>query len=797
MKKQLSLLFFIILLSSCSNNINSIISSNQSSITSNSSSTNSSSNSFSVPSPTSSKKEVVDFLNLIGEKNNYQLNLSFDNGKTFDKNIYTENYIYSSYSNAGYIKLNSFEGNNLTLLYNFSYKENMVIENACAYNDKNGNRVPIRDTLTLNALAYATSLQKVTENDIELNWNYYFSKDTRLIEAFSYISNLYSIKNSIAAIKFSLDNNVYTYSFISNFSNESDTLALDNFLGKIENVSKASISKIDDFLKTYSLPKQELSLDLLNTISGNQAYTTKTNFYYDANKTDDHFILEEEKQIVLSSTKKQTITKKKGSEYTTFSQITKDENGKAIDNYIGYDNKVHNDVLDDDFDNIVFSPSNFIQNNAFRKTSNNTYSYYGYDGRNVIEKLTSFDVGEVFSINITIEKNKITSLQAISTTRYDSYKQKMFYETKIDFQQTFTFKEVKAYDDINDIYFSYGALGNLNPAYSDLNYSFTTLVETDTGSASNNYKKTIYVFNDKEEANSKPNTILFDQESVDTSEGSSGDPIHIINGYIKVDETHIRPFKSLEDGTLVSSGPDKEGKLKDILSFDISPNVFKNITETETNKIYQLQQEVKGIENHILGGDNKNLIVPSSLSLQTQKAKINTGSSEVDSWVLSKLSYDFVSDLYYGKEILTFSNWTNTLKPKGIDTSTITAWVEPTTWKNGASEVYKKLAELFGEKVASSLPFLYSKELEGNWGCDIYDDGTYLWAALFNDTYAASNEDLSGQYMKDFESLLRKKGFTDTNNWPLGGEGAKLVKDDLYVRIASTAMGGIRFLKFK
>lgn len=60
------------------------------------------------------------------------------------------------------------------MLYNFTGKNSPVIENAVSYVDAAQKRVPITKTQTLNALY--DSVQTLSKDDIQLNWNYYYSK---------------------------------------------------------------------------------------------------------------------------------------------------------------------------------------------------------------------------------------------------------------------------------------------------------------------------------------------------------------------------------------------------------------------------------------------------------------------------------------------------------------------------------------------------------------------------------------------------------------------------------------------
>ena len=157
-----------------------------------------------------------------------------------------------------------------------------------------------------------------------------------------------------------------------------------------------------------------------------------------------------------------------------------------------------------------------------------------------------------------------------------------------------------------------------------------------------------------------------------------------------------------------------------------------------------------------------------------------------------KLEYEFNGlDLFKRKEQVEFTNWNSATKPAEIDYTTLKPFVEPDNWQDGAPEVYPTMKAVLGDCI-KDVPILYNKEMAENWGIDSNAD--YKWVVVFNDTYSASEDkdDLSFQYMKDYEALLRKNGFTDCP-YPMDGQPG-LVKGELHVCIGDRGMAGIRFM---
>ena len=166
--------------------------------------------------------------------------------------------------------------------------------------------------------------------------------------------------------------------------------------------------------------------------------------------------------------------------------------------------------------------------------------------------------------------------------RKDTYGKTMYFDVTVTFQETAELKEIKTaasasygdagYDEQMEMK---KALGTVYGTYGLMN-TFTATVQTDT--SSNNYKTTITAFkHDTSSSNYYVDTILFDEESVDTSEGSLGDPVHIRYGYYckSRDYTNgdtVIPFKVGEDGVAYSSSATFQTKsFGTLLNMDVSP----------------------------------------------------------------------------------------------------------------------------------------------------------------------------------------------------------------------------------
>lgn len=772
--------------------------------------TSKSETSFEDPSPDYKAEDVFNLIKKAAESTNFTISETVSVGETATTKTYlteyTDKYIYYDYADAGYLALPSYDGEG-TILYNFSGKTAPVVENAVSYTNPETKEVlPVKDTKTLNPLVDA--LKKLQASDIQLNYNYYYSKNATLIEAFAYLVGANSLAGSMAAVKFALNDakDELEFAFVPNFlGSDQDTATIDSLHAYMKLVGGTKETSLDSFLASYALPTKALDDTLLASLGDTGAYTAKVIYSYEGQEAD---VVEQEDQVVYTPTERQIRRKTKGVESTTFSSLKKGENGNAFDTYLSAENKVVSTDTGKKWEEEVITPSSVLEKASFRTTEGSSvYTYFGYKGRKLVNDIASFDVGEVKLVELTVSEGKIVSLHAKTPLRKDTYGKTMYFDVTVTFQETAQLKEIKAAEDeqmemkkaLDTVYNTFGLMN-----------TFTATIQTDT--SSNNYKTTITAFkHDTSSSNYSVDTILFDEESVDTSEGSAGDPVHIRYGYYRKSHSYssdtVIPFKVGEDGVAYSSSATFQTKsFGTLLNMDVSPLLFNQVKKDETTSknVYQLREEVKDISSHILGGNNVKNIIPSSLKLTTVTGKTSDGYGLV---FLDRIEYEFNGeDIYKGKEHVEFSKWNETNAPTDVDFSTLTDWVEPKTWKDGAKEVYTTLASSFGEDAASQLPFLYNKEIEGNWGIvDNYDEYpkygyAYNWVKLYNTTFAAASsledDTVSPTYMPQFIERLKENGFVAKEGYPLGS-GNTYYNETLkmWCRVGESLMAGITFLR--
>lgn len=740
------------------------------------------------PEATGTAKEVFDFISSAARGNNYTLTIN--SGDTSSNVIYNPRYIYYEVSNAGYIALTSYKEEASTILYNFSGKNHIHIENAASYTDKDGNRQVISSVSTLNALNDGVAAS--SEEDLATNWDYYYTQNTTLVTSFAYICGIAKYASSLSAVRLEFASEAKDelyFDFIGNFTS-SDSDKAEAVSGCISNVGSSSVTELDTYLDAYTLPSTSLSDALVASISGKQSFNSKVTYHYKGKD-----IIEQEDEVVIDGSNKQITRKVDGLNSNKFTFLHKGENGNAYKKYVGADNKVKDIDQNVKFEELVTQPSTLIEKEAFRETSTGVYSYFGYNGRPFITGIADYDMGEILSMTISTSENKITSLHAESTHRYDSYGQEMYFEVDLTFGGTSDFRNIVPHTSEGNKYSNPLFLGLSTFVYSNIYSTFTVDSRT---TITNSFNKKKYYFAKKDNSSSSVDIILIDEETIDTEEGSEGDIIHVLTGYYQ-NEKGLLPFRVNDKNQVIASAPVIEGQtIHSFIGMDVNYELFNQVAGTTLSEIgdkatYQLNDDVDDVAGHIFGGVNVSKIVPSSLKMEVSRLMNGSYANNL----LTKIEYQYDGQgLYYGTETLEFSNYGTTVLPE-LDFSTFGDWVEPTTWEAGAPNVYSEIKDAFTPAQIALMPYIYEQKIEGNWLCDVTDDGTYIWVAIFNTTYMVTPEkdDVSEAYLAKYAAKLKELGFTE-KAYPLAsaGEGVQLYKDGVYARVTNVLSSGIRFL---
>lgn len=724
-------------------------------------------------------QDIYDLIKKAGDENNFTLLLSYedeDGGILEYEFSYTDNYVDFGIMNRGYVSLADYADSSKKILYNYEKDENgnISVTNSLGYKNSEGVQTPVRSTTELNP--FTNLLNEKTSDVFFNNTKYYATRDEDVITAFSYLMGVEDYVDAIAAVRFYVDNkydDMLMFDFAPDFTSSSDYTVIDGVGGTLKFVGDTFVDDMDSFITSYSLPRKTLQEAQITGLGDTIAYDSTCTLTYNLS-TGDKTIMDERLETVVSSEKKQTSRYYSDLENPTFTSYKKDSNGYAVQEYLSYENKVVENKTDSLFSDIVNLPKDVIDPLAFRSDDGSSYHYYGYDARNVLKKLGDIDIGALSSLDVTLKNGAINKITGVSELRSDSYAQTFQYKVEIEYT-TSTFKTVEKLSNPSHYYKLQAILGKVYSDSYDLVSEYTMKTEKENSSA---YPLYTHVLSSK--GDGTIDTILYQQDEIDPAPGAYEEILTNYWGYFKASNGEIIPFRVRDDMTTVSTAESITDKtrLNQVLGMDISLALFSKATEkSDRSTDYSIDSFAYDVSDHVLGGDNKRRMIPSSYTVNATNYNLNY------------IEYEFNGyDLFTGKEKITFLE-KQTLPT--IDYSTLAPFVVPTDWKDGAPEVYDLMVEILGEGVAKNIPFLYNKDMAGNWGGDTYEDLKEV--ALYNTTYAASleNDDLSFTYMKEYEALLREKGFTDYP-FPVDGK-AGLKKDGLYVRIGDRGMSGIRF----
>ena len=293
-------------------------------------------------------------------------------------------------------------------------------------------------------------------------------------------------------------------------------------------------------------------------------------------KTDD---LYEKYDIVSEEDRMQYSRYVNGVTSPTTTYLTKGADGKAKQVYVDYQNKVVEKTLEDDFSKVAIAPKDALEFDAFLKTGDDTYTYYGYNGRWMINNLTKIDMGEILSLTLKTTEGKISSLKAISRTRMDSYTQSMYFELNVDFTSTYEFTEPSAHESNSKVSAS---LGQFYSPYFDLSVPFSAKISIVGSSA---YPVYLSVFSSK--GDNTIDTILYTQDYIDPAPGAYEEVLTKKWGYFKSGDGLI-PYSVRDDNTTVSTSLNiANTRLNKMLGMDLSGNCFmKNGVTEGANTVY-------------------------------------------------------------------------------------------------------------------------------------------------------------------------------------------------------------------
>ena len=231
-----------------------------------------------------------------------------------------------------------------------------------------------------------------------------------------------------------------------------------------------------------------------------------------------------------------------------------------------------------------------------------------------------------------------------------------------------------------------------------------------------------------------------------------------------------------------------EGSISDLLKIDAAPELFE-LNEDKTE--LKIRNYVKGAADHIILGPDTGLeIVENTFTYQLNNGTISgikyTGSLAAFGIIVEaefKITYANSIEELGGSELV---NILNDLKGMSSD------WSEPTNFTTIPS-VYSLLVKMYGEEVASEIPYLYNKDFYLGMGIstitNTLPDGSegdiYSITLLKFDGNLIDTDNYFGRY----KELLLEKGYEYDE------ESDSYIKGIVSITVGSNYGEGITFRK--
>ena len=238
----------------------------------------------------------------------------------------------------------------------------------------------------------------------------------------------------------------------------------------------------------------------------------------------------------------------------------------------------------------------------------------------------------------------------------------------------------------------------------------------------------------------------------------------------------------------IPTAPLIEGSISDLLKIDAAPELFE-LNEDKTE--LKIRNYVKGATDHIILGPDTGLeIVENTFTYQLNNGTISgikyTGSFAAFGIVGEaefKITYANSAEELGGSELV---NILNDLKGMSSD------WSEPTNFMTIPS-VYALLVKMYGEEVASEIPYLYNKDFYLGMGTstisDVLPDGSE--GDIYSITLLKFNGNLedTDNYFGKYKDLLVEKGYEYDE------ESDSYIKGIVSITVGSNYGEGITFRK--
>ncbi len=733
--------------------------------------------SSSQTSSSSSKEEVlpielnaanmIESLGKISASNNFTIYQKNIFNKPTNEIYYTEKYIYYPYYSAGFLKLKSFDQeytNSEELVYQFSIvnKELQLLSPLMSGDILTGQK-PYTSLTSFNYML-DLDISLLKESDFKLKDGYLFTTNKSVIKALASMmgyakeaSEDYFYK---AKMSFDKTNNIEFV--LQAFNSKYQIVDIEGTHGFFTNVGTSSNEIVDEYLKNnYELDLAPLTIQEASPLifqNENDVISLDNESIVQIVNGDGGIVAKEEINRSMNQYEHTSIDVSTSRKLTSL--VRNNEDG--IPSYIGLNG--NNELSEEKFskyntwEGTYPSCSDFISKEikAFRKISENTYRYYGYNHSSFFKSLCNFNgTSGIKYIDIKLNNDQIDEVIFTYQTFSDEYED----GTTFYYDVTITSKVVQD-----------RKIANPEP-YK--NKDDVKVLETAFKKFDGTHKFQVSAQDDRTSSNKFITTYDLDTLTKEKDYYTGAGEQSLVYGWTKTSDNHYQRFV-LNNDNLKPNGEEKTGDVSSLIGFSLSPNLF---TKTGENEYMFDSYVLKSVKDGMILGTNSEDFLPSTFKLTVDPEKE----------VIISASYNYSDGLFSsGSETLTFKYDDEVSLKDGLKEklASIPEWVEPKSWKEENENIYKYLQKYFSAE-ADNVPYIYDE--------DIYDQWLVSDSILELEIYSKSPTGNSS-FLDTYRKKLIEEGFETTTLTSLPG-AIVYVKGNISIRVAGVLNGGIYLWK--
>lgn len=703
-----------------------------------------SSSESSQTTPLSEKKQIAETINKLIASTSFAI----ENNTIKSKDVFTSKYILRNSSKMGYVELKN--NSNQTQVYKFDViNENIVLKYAVV-NYLEDHKEVVSSLEKMNPF-FTLKDNGFKESLILKDSQGYYFEDQALIYVLADCLGYgdYAEQGDFPCARVFIEDK--KLSFILQVTPDYITLE-DYAKGTFDNISQATDSKMEEFIKKSHFTEQIPSSIIEPLTKSSYALNSEINLVYD---DDDDVDLVGKTSVAFNQERlKVRIDDFSNGSVSELFLINKNGNANRV--FLNGKNELGYEATSKQWTDLNL-PKNVFNKNDFYKIDQDTYRYFGDSSKELFDALTYAILGDIESFDIKLSNGKVDSLLVnfVSTPNIMG--------NPVHHEVTMTFAEVNLdlptpLTEIDET----PAIEN-SFSYLDGSTSFTAKIYDIK-------QKNIFTL-------MKVTSQAIIYENYTPKLGETDAYNVTTTGFAINGENKVVPIAISSNQTVSATGETVDKTIPELIGFDVSPLLFqKNATEN----YYSLRQNVYDLDQHMFGGKNlKNYSYDSFVMLVDEENKINT----------IKYRYSLNDGLVTGNEQIEISNYgTTSIKQEIVDQfATLSPFTKPKTWENERL-VWDELIAFFGEETAKLIPYLYDETLFNKW--QAYSTSKFLGISCEE---LGLNEDPTN-YMERFKDLLRSTpGFVEDKD--ANGKTIFVYGTELEIFVDSSPCRGITIKK--